>query len=190
MGLLSLRDPATRAWKSAVAGFFICAFLTLILYVFLYLGAEPVARFQIARNTAMFGDMDAENLRRLIEGARQSIRETAHQIATSLLSIITIYWLLAALFRRRSAGMSLLANGLLGLALATFLVAWLNIYLGAINTHCDVLPYPHQGFQIAKIDECPSSSIFFLTTHLVSIFLLITSLTVRMIASRGKPQTV
>lgn len=190
MELLSLRGPVTPAWKSALAGFLICALLTLILYVCLYLGAEAVARFQIAHNTEMFGDMDAENLRRLMEGASQSIRETAHQIATSLLSIIAIYWLLVALVGRRSAGMSLLANGLLGLALATFLVAWLNIYLGAINTHCDVLPYPHQGFQIAKIDECPSSSVFFLTTHLVSIFLLIASLTIRMIASRGKPQTV
>lgn len=180
VGLFSLRRPTTSAWASALAGFLVCALITLVLYLWLYFGAEGIADAHGARIADWAGEPEAEIRLWLIEEARR----TAHLTAIFLLSMFVIYWLIAAAFGRRSVASSMSANGLLALAVAAFLAVGLNDYFGWADTYCDQLPFPHDGFQLAKIHECPSSSIFFLTLWQVSVWLMIASLAVRVITSR------
>ena len=162
------KPAASAAARSALTSFLVCALLTLVLYLLMYFGAVGVA--------------DASNDRSLIEHGRW----VAKGAATSLLIIFAVYWALSALLGRGPVGRSASANVLLALGVAVHAALFLNSYVGWAGTVCDARPYPHEGFQLARIYECPSSSIFFTALANHALFLLICSLAVRIVTSRKR----
>ena len=178
--MLWLRAKGAAGWKSALTGFLACALFALVLYLSLYLGAEILADAHSAGIAETSSEPEPAFRLWLVEYAQQVARD----LVTTLLSMFAVYWLVAARFKRGSVASSVIEKGLLGFAVAAFLVSGLNQYFGWAETFCDQVPYPHEGFQLTRIYECPSSGIFFANIQLASICFMVASLSVRIIASR------
>jgi len=149
-----------RAWRSALKGFILCGLLILGLYLAMHFGAYAI-------------------------GANEARQEHAQWVsrtsALSLLQLSTLYWALVALVP--PSRQMRLVHALLILGASALLLVIANTYFEWAETYCDVLPYPHEGFRISKIGECPSSQTFFTILTGTALVLVLTSLIVR-IASR------
>ncbi|WP_126174527.1 hypothetical protein [Altericroceibacterium xinjiangense] len=167
-----------RPWKSALLGFAISLAPVIAIFLWLYMSAEIVA--------AQVAPQDAGFQRAIIDGVQQRAGETALLLAVSL----GIHWVLAGFLGKNPVHNFSSANVLLTLAFATFLVVAANDLYGWIDTYCDQLPFPHTGFQITRISECPSSGMFFSGLLTVSLALLLLSLIVRVVASLTGRRTV
>ncbi|HEV2078422.1 MAG TPA: hypothetical protein VGR19_00785 [Allosphingosinicella sp.] len=173
---------ATVASKSALSSFLVCALLTLALYFWLHFGAVSIAETNTAAIAQAFNEPEHEVYAWLIEESRWRARHGA----TSLLIIFTLYWAISAIFGRGYVARSTSANVLLIFGVCAYLAGLLNSYYAWAETYCDVLPYPHEGFQLARIYECPSSFMFFAALWKVSLFLIICSLAARIVTSRKR----
>lgn len=166
-----MSDFRQRPWKSARLGFVLSLLPVVAMFVWFYLSAEIVA--------AEVAPREASLQQAIIRGVRQGAAATALFPAAAL----GIHWVLAGLLGKSAVHQISSANSLLILAFAAYLVVAANGIYGWIDTYCDQLPFSHTGFQITKIQECPSSRLFFSGLLLLSLALLISSLALRTIAS-------
>lgn len=151
-----------QGWRSALKGFLLCSLSIFGLYLVMHFGAY-----------ALIGSGDGY------------AQWAARSIAELLLVIASIYWAVAACVRSWPWRKSRLVHALAVLGVLCILLVGANPYFGWADTYCDVLPFPHQGFQLLKIKECPSSYIFFTTLFDTGLFLILASLVVR-VACRSK----
>ena len=169
-----------ETWKSGLLGFLSCALLTLALYLWLHFGAPGLAEAEAPDIAKQFGEPEPEVRIWLIGHSRMVARDGA----LSLLIPLAIYWAISSAFGKGAIVRLASANALLMAGVAGQVLLLLNAYYGWANTYCDVMPFPHEGFQIRKIDECPSSATFFSALSQVSFWMLIASLGVRIAMSR------
>lgn len=165
-------------WRSALKGFVLCNLCILGLYLVMHLGAYALAANAGQLESALgvpIGLVRAS----LIEHAQLNALETAKLLAL----LNAIYWGVAAFAHLSSDHRTRLVHTLMILGVFFLLTVSANAYFAWADTHCDVLPYPHQGFQLAKIRECPSSSTFFTILSATGLLLIISSFLARL-ASR------
>lgn len=168
------------AVNSATFGFLICVAFALVFYTFLYFNASAQADKHAADIMSTFGDSEALARTGVIADARW----VAMEFLKLVLSLLTVYWLAAGVLGRGKILRPKSANVLLVLAIACLVAVTLNRYYFWAETYCDVLPYPHEGFHITKIYECPSSQIFYSSLHALAILLFFLSLLLRIVLSR------
>lgn len=77
---------------------------------------------------------------------------------------------------------------MLTLAFAAISAGLASSHYGWINTLCDVYPFPHAGFRITSISECPSSIMFQNGLSSAALLLVCASLLVRIVLSRCNTQ--
>lgn len=167
------------AAKSALLGFSACTIFALVLYLAAVIAATFPTDSRIADIVKSLGDSESEARAFLIEHGRWNASENLKMF----LFFFLLYWLPAGLLGKGPLLRSRSANILFALAITGMLLIASNGYFGWSNTVCDELSYPHEGFQIFKIHECPSSQIFFGGLTSVSILLLFISLVTRIIGS-------
>ncbi len=153
-----------RAWLGAFRGFLLCGVGILGLHLAMRFGAP-------------FIGVGGEHARWVAE-------DTARYLAM----LCTVYWIGAAFGGAPpTRAVCLIATlGVFGTISTLVVVA--NTYFGWADIYCDVLPFPHQGFQLMKIGECPSSQTFFTVMAGAGLFLILASLVVRL-ALRAKVRT-
>ena len=167
-------------WKSGLLGFLSCSVLTLALYLWLHFGAYDLADAHAQGIAEQFSEPVPEVRAWMVDQSRMVARDGA----VSLLILFALYWLLSSLLGKGAIGRLAAANVLLVVGVACQVLVILNAYYGWADTACDVLPYPHQGFQIGKINECPSSATFYSALSQASFWLAVASLGVRIAMSR------
>lgn len=154
-------------WPPALAGFAASALLTLLVFAWMYLSADAAA----ASIDALWA---------------QHCRDMAMDTAQFLILSFAVYWGLAALLGKGRMDGLLLPNALLIGAVAAWLAVVANDYYGWTDTYCDQLPYPHEGFAITRIHECPSNVVFFSGLIYLAIGLWLASLVLRIHLSRRR----
>ena len=98
------------------------------------------------------------------------------QGAISLVVMFMIYWLIAVGTGLKRGLGAPLANALLLVGSAGFAFLIVNRFFYWIEGYCDQRPFPHEGFQLLKIDECPSSATFLHVLDAGSVAIVILSL--------------
>jgi len=167
--------------KPAIRGFLIWSMPALVFLAALYLlGSHYLVETHAEEWARKSGYSTFE--------AAASIREDAQWVAkggaSQLLLWFSIYWLAAAKIGvKRSLG-ALAANVLLLAGTFGLLFLTVNRFFYWLEGYCDQLPYPHEGFQILRLYECPSSRIFLDLLWYVSISLFLLSLIFRALHSR------
>jgi hypothetical protein len=166
--------------KLAFKGFLLCVAPTLFLLSALYFVGS------IYLIDTRIGEL-AHPIRFSAVSVQTAIREDAlwvtRQGAILLVLMFMIYWLLAgAMGLKRGLGAPV-ANALLLAGSVGFGFLIVNRFFYWIEGYCDQRPFPHNGFQLLKIDECPSSATFLLALMALSIALFILSLGVRTLHS-------
>ena len=170
------RGLIKRSHKEALRGFIACAAGTVTIFAAMYFGAPIQAQQHVPGIVETFGDTEEQALAFLVESARY----TAGGFLKLLLPMFAIYWLFAGLWGRTPILKSRSANFFLMIGCIGVTAVAANHYFYWAETYCDVLPFPHEGFQILRIYECPSSQIFFTSLFWVSIALFVVSLIVRL----------
>ena len=156
------------AGKSALFGFLGWGGIAFALFLALYFGAAFHAELHVAEVRSF-----------LIEDSRW----VASTFGLQTLQLLAAHWLLAGLLGRGSVARIQSANVVLLFAMICILALTLNRYFYWAETYCDVLPNPHEGFQITKVYECPSSQIFFRFLGMASLLLIGLSLVTRIVKS-------
>lgn len=164
-------------WRSGLAGFLASAVVPLLLCLWLFLGAAGSLEAQIGPATPAAED------RRLLLEHRQMVAGDGVRL---LLIVLLPYWILSSALGRGAVVGVTSANILLALGLLGQLMLMSNAWHGWIPQDCHVLPYPHEGFQLARVDECPSSSTFLSAVADLSLLLILVSLAARILGSRKK----
>ena len=145
-----------QGWRSALKGLLLCSLSIFGLYAVMHFGAY-----------AFSGSWS---------GHAQWV---ARSIAEFLLIISLIYWAVAACVRSWPYRKSRLVHALAVVGVLCILLDGANRYFGWADTYCDFVPFPHQGFQLSKIMECPTSETFFTILINTGLFLILASLVVR-----------
>lgn len=145
-----------QGWRSALKGFFLCSLSVLGIYLVMHFGAYV-----------------------LVQSRVEHAQWIARNAAKLLIVLCFLYWAVAAFVRSSSVSQSRLVHALAVVGVLFLLLVSANYYFGWADTYCDVLPYPHQGFQISKINECPSSYTFFTNLGTTGFLLIAASLFVR-----------
>jgi len=162
--------------KSAAIGFAGCALVVVVIYAALLLFSEAAADRLIAQIDEPYPGPERE--------LREHLRSNAGQTIKFFLPLLAVHWLLAGLFGRGKVSRSTTANVLLLGGMICIYAPFANTFWFNFETYCDQIPFLHQGFQILKIDECPSSGIFLPGAFLVGIMLIVVSAVWRVWASR------
>ena len=169
-----------RSYREALLGFAACAAGTAAIYAVMYFGAPVQAQQHVVGIAKTFGDTEDQALAFLVESARY----TATSFIKLLFPTFAIYWFVAGLLGRAPLLKSKIANALLIAGSFGVIAVAANSYFYWAETYCDVLPFPHEGFQILRINECPSSQIFFTSLFWISAAFFLASLIVRLVRSR------
>lgn len=180
--IMERRSPAILRWQSALMGFLTCALLIVLMWLGLHLAAPAAAEPHVAGLMRMAEQTEAQERAWLIG----MMRRVAWDGSTLLLGCAALYWLLCGLLGKGRIMAIAPANVLLSFAAACMLGPWLNAYFGWADTSCDVIPQPHQGFQLSRIHECPSSAIFYEGLFFGYVLLLVASLIARIWLSRRR----
>jgi len=166
-----VNDVRQRPWKSAARGFLVSEIPVIAMLLWLYLSAETVA--------VQAAPQEAEFRQAIISGTQSAAIKTGLVVTAA----VGVYWALAGFLGRSNLHRFSSANCIMTLAFAVYLVVAANGLYGWVDTYCDQLPFPHSGFQITKVGECPSSSSFFQMLLIISLVLLLLSLIVRVAVS-------
>ena len=138
----------------------------------MYLSAPVLAERHVARIVQISGDTEELALASLVESARHK----ATDFIKLLLPTFAIYWFVAGLGGRTPLLKARHANALLIAGSSGVIAIAASSYFYWAETYCDQLPYPHKGFQILRINECPSSQIFFSSLFWISAAFFLASL--------------
>tara|TARA_B100001765_G_C19420263_1_gene300775 strand:+ start:132 stop:689 length:558 start_codon:yes stop_codon:yes gene_type:complete len=170
-----------ESYREALLGFAACAAGTVVIYAAMYLSAPVLAERHVARIVQISGDTEELALASLVESARHK----ATDFIKLLLPTFAIYWFVAGLGGRTPLLKARHANALLIAGSSGVIAIAASSYFYWAETYCDQLPYPHKGFQILRINECPSSQIFFSSLFWISAAFFLASLIVRLVRSRN-----
>lgn len=170
-----------RAHRSAFIGFAACAAAAILLCAMFYVLA-PLRAERIASGN---GSHIGENELQLYDFLVKDLRRASTIFTEFIVVCFAAYWVLAGIFGKEGHERSRVANMLLFFGSLGFYAMVVNdSYFEWADTWRDQLPLRHQGFQILRIYECPSSQIFFDFMILVSLALFVASLPARIISSR------
>ena len=164
------------AARPALVGFTICAAITLLTYIAMFVVAPWAVEGHVRTLARQFVEPEFETRQILIDYSRG----VASAYLKFMLLMSGAYWTAAALLCRGKAAILKWANIILALAYVLIFLVYLNTYAGWADTYCDQLPMPHKGFQLARIFECPSSDIFFSGLMALGLSLVVLSLLMRM----------
>lgn len=170
-----------RAHRSALIGFMACAAAAILLCAVFYIFAPMAAERMAFGNVSQIGAHEIQLYDLLV----RDLRRTSVTITEFAVACFMGYWVLAGILGKEGHERSRVANILMLFGSLGFYAMVLNdSYFEWFDVWCDQLPFRHQGFQILKIYECPSSQIFFNFLIFVSLALFVASLPVRIISSR------
>ncbi|WP_219894073.1 hypothetical protein [Aquisediminimonas profunda] len=167
--------------RSALIGFMACAAAAILLCAVFYILAPIAAERMAFGNVSQIGAHEIQLYDLLV----RDLRRTSMTITEFIVACFMGYWALAGILGEEGQERSRPANILMFFGSLGFYAMVLNeSYFEWFDVWCDQLPFHHQGFQILKIYECPSSQIFFNFLIFVSLALFVVSLPVRIISSR------
>ena len=162
--------------KPAFKGFLVWSIPSILCVAAIYLlGSYYLVETQSGELVRAFGYTASEAAEVIQEDARWVARNGVLQ----LLFLFSTYWLCAALFDVRNSLAARTANTLLFAGTAGILFLFVNRFFYWIDGYCDQLPFPHQGFQLLRVYECPSSATFLSLTWGLSVSLFLVSLVFR-----------
>ena len=169
--------------RSAAVGFIVTAGVFGTVFLVAYLLAPMLSDNVIGSRE--YGTPQAlEEDRRWVVFGMQSLLRAA---IVMLWPVFGVYWMLAGLLGKGRVARAKVANWVFVAGCAAMSLDIANSYFLWAETYCDQLPYPHEGFQLMRIHECPSSGMFFSGLSLTSFVLLLVSLVVRIAETRKSP---